>query len=62
MLYMAIGQLIHEERQREIERALEMRRLLEPADDTGWNLRHGPRKSGAEPRLKAHQETAGAAS
>ncbi len=29
MLYLTLGQLIHEERQREIERALEARRLLD---------------------------------
>lgn len=62
MLYMAIGHLIHEERKREIERALEMRRLLEPADDTGWNLRDRPRKSGSQPRLKSRHEATGAAS
>ena len=62
MLYLAIGQLIHQERQREIERELEARRLLEPADDGGWDLRHGPRTSGAEPPISGRQETAGAAS
>ena len=29
MLYLTLGQLIHEERQREIERTLEARRLLQ---------------------------------
>ena len=62
MQYMAIAQLIHEERQREIERVLETRRLLEPADDLGWNLRHGSHKRGSEPRRNARQEAAGAAS
>jgi hypothetical protein len=31
MLYLTLGQLIHEERQREIERRLEARRLLDIA-------------------------------
>ena len=62
MLYMAIAQLIHTERQREIERTLQTRRLLAVTDDPGWNLRHGPSKSGPEPRLSGPQEAAGAAS
>ncbi len=62
MLYMAIGQLIHQERQREIERKLEIRRLLEPADETGWDLRQESRKDSGESRLGSRQETAGAAS
>ncbi len=62
MLYMAIGQIIHQERQREIERALEVRRLLDPAGEGGWNRRHGPSKVGSEPHLNQRHEAAGATS
>ena len=62
MLCMAIGQLIHEEQQREIERNLEVRRLLEPADEPARSQRYETRKTDAERALSARQEAAGAAS
>lgn len=62
MLYIAVGLLIHEERQREIERALKMRRLLESADETPWNRTSTPSKSGERTRVSSRHEAAGAAS
>jgi len=55
MLTIALGQLIHEERQREIERRLEVRRILEPP-------RPAPCEPVHETRLTGRQTSAGAAS
>lgn len=62
MLYLAIGQLIHEERQREIEHELEMRRLLEPADETPWSRIETRTTSDELTRVSSRHEAAGAAS
>jgi hypothetical protein len=63
MLNMAIGLLIHQERQRKIERTLEVRRLLEPApEDTGWAIPRGSHKGDGERRPATRHETAGATS
>lgn len=62
MLYMAIGQLIHEERQREIEHELEMRRLLEPDDELAWNRNESTNISDGRTRVSSRHEAAGAAS
>jgi hypothetical protein len=63
MLDVAIGKLIHEERQREIERVLEARRLLETTDDTDSAVRRSSREADSERRLRASgHEAAGAAS
>ena len=62
MLYMAIGQIIHEERQREIEHELEMRRLLEPTDEARWNLNEPATTGDGRTRVSSRQEAAGAAS
>jgi hypothetical protein len=43
MLTLALGRLIHDERQREIERRLEVRRLLEPYRPTPCEPVRGPR-------------------
>jgi hypothetical protein len=56
MLYMTLAQIINAERQREIERTLERRRLLEPVQE--WTLRASTNGS----RLPRRQERAGAAS
>jgi hypothetical protein len=55
MLNLALGQLIHEERQREIERRLELRRILEPP-------RPDPCGPVRETRHPTRQTSAGAAS
>jgi len=62
MLYMAIGQLIHEERQREIEHDLEMRRLLEPEEDVRRNRDESTTTRSGRTRVSPRQETAGAGS
>ena len=54
MLTLVLGQLIHDERQREIERRLEVRRLLEP-------YRPVPGAPVRGPRIGARQTSAGAA-
>jgi hypothetical protein len=54
MLNLALGQLIHDERQREIERRLEARRLLEPYPPV-------PCAPAREPRIRVRQTPAGAA-
>jgi len=53
MLTLALGQLIHDERQREIERRLEARRLLEPS-------RPAPCEPVRGPRIGTRQTSAGA--
>jgi hypothetical protein len=53
MLSLALGRLIHDERQREIERRLEWRRMLEAA-------RPDPCAPAREPRIGARQTPAGA--
>jgi hypothetical protein len=53
MLNLALGQLIHDERQREIERRLEVRRLLEAPRPTPCEPVRGP-------RIGARQTSAGA--
>jgi len=55
MLNLALGRLIHEERQREIERRLETRRLLEPSPPAPCE----PRR---ETRPATRQTSAGATS
>ena len=57
MLYMTLAQIINAERQREIERNLERRRLLEPVQE--WTTRA---TSTFRSRLPRRQERAGAAS
>jgi hypothetical protein len=55
MLNLGIGILIHKDRERELERQLELRRLLErPMTD--------PRTTVREPRAGRRQSPAGAAS
>jgi hypothetical protein len=58
MLNLALGQLIHDERQREIERRLETRRLLEASRPTACEPVRGPRIGG--PRIGSRQTSAGA--
>jgi hypothetical protein len=58
MLYLALGQLIHEERQRDIEHTLRNRRLLEPAREA--STRQSAGRSATRRRTKGRQERAGA--
>jgi len=58
MLYLALGQVIHEERQRDIERTLRNRRLLEPAREA--NITQSAGRSATERTTKGRQERAGA--
>lgn len=55
MLSLVLGQLIHEERQREIERLLEARRLVEA-------FRKAQAASPSQTRIATGQNLAGAAS
>ena len=58
MLYLALGQVIHEERQRDIERTLRNRRLLEPAREA--NIRQSAGRSATGRTTNGRQEPAGA--
>jgi hypothetical protein len=58
MLYLALGQLIHEERQRDIERTLRNRRLLEPAREA--STRQSAGRSATGRTTNGRQERAGA--
>ena len=64
MLHMTLGQIIHQERQQEIERNLERRRLLEDLRRTPSQAQPATAASPAPsgPCLPARQEGAGAAS
>jgi hypothetical protein len=58
MLYLALGQIIHEERQRDIERTLRNRRLLEPAREASTGQAAGRSATGRT--TNDRQERAGA--